>query len=317
MKYHQTNDTLLRRVLLANAAFSAATGLAALFAAKNISAFLFAMEFTVWSFPASTLIFELGIGLLIFAALVLLVARQKTLRLGWVKAIIAADLLWVVDSALLLALYPQYFSPMGFEAMVIVAIIVLVFALDQGLGLALMYQGKSRVDISRRDGETVITASLDTTAAAERVWQIMSHQESYAEVADNLSKAEIVDGEGEGMIRQCWDTKGKSWKETCTRWVEGQAFAFRVHTEASDYPYPIAALAGEWSLSPLAHGAEVKMTFTVQPKPGVVNQLLFKLMAAQFAAICDRLLRRWVEIMEGKSGTKPKNRPLKAITSSR
>lgn len=302
MKDHQTNDTFLRQVLFANAAFSALTGLAAVLASEAVTRFLFTKDFTVFGFPAATLIFELGIGLLIFAVLVFLVARQKTIRLAWVKAIIVADLLWVVDSAVLLSVYPEYFSSMGFEAVLMVAVVVFVFAVDQSIGVAMIYQGRSRVDISQVGKGTVITVSLETTATASRVWQVMSDQEAYADVADNLSKARIVEGNGAGMVRQCWDLKGRSWTETCTLWAEGRAFAFRVHTEADDYPYPIAGLAGEWSVAPKTPGSEIKMIFTVEPKAGLLNRLLFKVMAAQFAKVCNRLLIKWVEIMEGQSG---------------
>lgn len=304
MKDHQTNDTFLRRVLFANAAFSVLTGLAGVFASEAVARFLFAKNFTILGLPAATLIFELGMGLLIFAGLVFLVARQKTLRLGWVKAIIVADLLWVVDSAALLAVYPEYFSSIGFEAVLIVAAAVFVFAVDQSIGVAMIYQGRSRVEISQVGKGTVITASLETTAPASRVWRVMSHQESYADVADNLSKARVVEGDGEGMVRQCWDLKGRSWTETCTLWAEGRAFAFRVHTEAADYPYPIAGLAGEWSVESRTSGSEIKMVFTVEPKAGFLNRLLFKVMAAHFAKTCNRLLIKWVEIMEGQSGYK-------------
>lgn len=302
MKDHQTNDTFLRRILFANATFSALTGLAAMFASEGVTSFLFAKDFTVLGFAAATIVFELGVGLQIFAVLVFLVARQKTLPLGWVKAIIVADLFWVVDSVFLLVVYPEYFSSMGFEAVLIVAIVVFVFAVDQSVGIAMTYQGRSRVEISQGGNGTVITASLNTAASASRAWQVMSDQEAYADVADNLSKARVVEGDGEGMIRQCWDLKGRSWTETCTLWVEGRVFAFRVHTEAADYPYPIAALAGEWSVSPTVSGSEIKMIFTVETKAGLLNRLLFKVMAAQFAKVCNRLLIKWVEVMEGQRG---------------
>ncbi len=299
MTRHQANDALLRRVLLANAAFSAISALACVFAAQAIAGALFATEFSLLGLSPAEIIFELGIGLLVFATVVALVATRAMLGGRWAKLVIAADLLWVLDSAVLLTVYPGHFSPIGFEIILAAAAIVGLFALGQSLGLVLLYQGKSDIRVARNGDRTTLTASLTTIASAERVWQVMSDQERYADVADNISQVEILEGRGEGMIRQCRDNDGKSWTETCTLWDEGRAFGFRVHTEAADYPYPIAGLAGTWSLAPAGAGTRITMTFDIQAKAGLVNRLLFRLMATPFAKICDRLLLKWVRIIEG------------------
>lgn len=299
MKCHQANDAPLRRVLLANALFSAISGLACLVAAQGIADALFATDFSLLGLSPSETIFELGIGLLAFAMLVAFVAKRSLLGRGWAKLVIAADLLWILDSAILLAVYSGHFTPFGFEIVLIITVIVALFALGQSVGLALLYQGESDIRVARSGDRTTLTASLTTAAPAERVWQVMSDQERYADVADNISQVEILEGQGAGMIRRCRDNDGKAWTETCTLWDEGHAFAFRVHTEAADYPYPIAGLAGTWSLTSDGPGTRITMTFDIQAKPGLVNGLLFRLTAAPFAKICDRLLHKWVRIMDG------------------
>ena len=301
MRIYQTNETLLRHALTGNGWFSGVSGLACLFASEPIAKFLFAKDFSLLGLSPSNIIIEVGIGLLVFAGLVFFTARQTMLSLSRAKFISILDMLWVGGSAILLVVYSEYFSSGGFAAVLVVAAIVFIFAIDQLLGVVLTYQGESEVSASTQGDRLTLRASRFTKASPERVWEVMSHQESYADVAENISKVEVLQGKGEGMIRKCYDHKGESWQETCSRWDEGRAFAFRVHTEAKDYPYPIAQLAGEWSLSPCPQGTQIMMVFQVQAKPGLVNRLLFNMMAAPFAGICDRLLSKWVHIMENQT----------------
>ena len=115
MKRTQANDKWLRRALLANALFSAASGLALILAPEAIAALLFAKAFSLFGLPSAMLAFALGLGLMVFAGFVAFTARQKMIGLGRVKLIVLADLLWAVDSALVLAVFPQYLLPIGFE----------------------------------------------------------------------------------------------------------------------------------------------------------------------------------------------------------
>lgn len=299
MSKHQSNARPLRLALVANGVFSILTGACFVLAPSAIASFIFSHPQAIFDLSAATLVAEFGIGLLAFAALVLWTAGQSMLHRSRVKLITALDVVWVLASAGLLLAVPEIWTSAGLTAVVIVALAVAVFALEQTLGLMLLYHGQSDVVALRQGNLLTLTARAMTQASAERVWQVMSHQEAYADVADNISKVEVTGGSGTSLERRCFDNDGKSWSESCTLWDEGRAFAFRVHTEAPDYPYPIAALAGEWSLSPMSDGTQIQMIFRVTAKPGLMNGLLFRLMAAPFSAVCDRLLQRWIDIMEG------------------
>ena len=301
MKRYQTNDGFVRRALLANAVFSFATGLICVLAPSWVAGLLLTGDFIFELVTSPFLILDLGIGLLLFAGLVFYAARKPMLNLTLVKAISVADLAWVLLSLLVLVFAPAALTSIGFTLMMAIAIVVLVFAMEQLVGAALTYQGQSDIVIRFRDGEMTLSAARPTSASPDRVWQVISHQEAYADVADNIQSVAVVSGAGKGMVRRCADTKGRTWRETCTGWDEGKGFAFDVHTGAPDYPYPIAALSGEWFLAPTDRGTMVHMVFKVRPKAGPINRLLFKAMAAPFAKICDRLLWRWVAIMEGKA----------------
>lgn len=301
MKHHQANDSFVRRALTTNAVFSLATGLICLLAPSWVAAQLLTGGFIFERLTSPMLILDLGVGLVGFAAILFYCARRMHLNLKLIRLISIADFAWVAFSALVLLLAPGSLTSVGVMLVMAIAIIVLVLGIEQLIGAAITYQGASDISIRFIDGEMVLSAMLPTKATADRVWQVISHQESYADVADNISHVEIVAGKGEGMVRQCADKKGKTWRETCTAWDEGKGFAFTVHTDAPDYPYPIANLSGEWFLEPMAGGTAVRMIFKVQPKAGLINHLAFRAMAAPFAKICDRLLVRWVAIMEGRA----------------
>lgn len=303
MTMYQSNESLLRNALTANGLFSALIGVICILAPNAISGFLFQRQFGLFGMTPDGLIFGLGIGLVLFAAFVLWMARQTFLHIGRAKIVTTMDVGWVLGTIALLFTSSGFFSSAGQVIVFVVAAMVLIFSIEQAIGIAIIYQGSHHVFATTRGDTLTLTATGATSATPERVWQIMSDQERYADVADNLSKVEIVAGNGIGMIRKCFDTNGKSWSETCTLWEEGQAFAFRVHTEAEDYPYPIAKLGGKWALSEQPDGTEVNLTFHVTAKPGLVNRLLFKAMAAPFSTICDRLLNNWIAIMEGTGAT--------------
>ncbi|UJB73068.1 hypothetical protein HRE53_31300 (plasmid) [Acaryochloris sp. 'Moss Beach'] len=133
----------------------------------------------------------------------------------------------------------------------------------------------------------------------------MSDQEEYASLADNISQVDVLEGQGHGMTHKCTDNDGQSWYETCTRWDDGRAFAFKVDTKAADYPYPICTLTGEWSLIPAPNHTQIAMTFNITAKSGLLNRLLLTIMVALFINVCDRLLNNWVVLMENNVAPSP------------
>ena len=77
----------------------------------------------------------IGIGLLLFVVSLLLEARRKVLAPQKVKLIIIQDLAWVVGSAILLLWDPVDFSLAGQFIVGGVAVVVLILAMFQSIGL--------------------------------------------------------------------------------------------------------------------------------------------------------------------------------------
>lgn len=120
-----TNDnTILKRALAANAAFSATTGLGALTLAAGSAEFLG---------PPAWALRTLGAGLVVFAALVAQQARRP--RLAGTRQIITADVAWVVIATILIAVAPSWLTDEGRTVLGAVTFVVAVVAAAQWRGL--------------------------------------------------------------------------------------------------------------------------------------------------------------------------------------
>lgn len=116
---------LLRISLRANALFSLSSGVTMLAAAAPLSALLGLGD----PLPVTAV----GLNLVVFAALLVWLAARREIRQSLAMAVVMADLLWVGASAALLP--TGIFSTAGAWIVLVVADIVLVFALLQALGI--------------------------------------------------------------------------------------------------------------------------------------------------------------------------------------
>jgi len=122
----KSNTTFLRRVLIADAAASAATGLLMLLAAGPLEQWL--------AIPAG-LLRAAGASLIPFAALVAWLALRETVSRAGVWAVIALNVLWVVDSVALL--FTSWVEPamLGYAFVLAQAAAVAVLAELEYVGL--------------------------------------------------------------------------------------------------------------------------------------------------------------------------------------
>lgn len=119
--------TLLRRVLLGNALFSALTGAVCVAAAPALSRMMGVTQPAVWV--------GLGMALLFFAALVAWAALRVPDIRPYGRLIFWADVVWVAASVLLLITGLAPLTPAGVWVVVIVADLVAVFAVLEYIGL--------------------------------------------------------------------------------------------------------------------------------------------------------------------------------------
>ena len=127
------NSTRLRLVLRANAAFSADDGAALAVASTPIAALM--------GVAVPVLLVIAGIGLLGFAATLVWRTMRAEINPTEVWTVFWLDVGWVIASALILLLAPDWFSATGEWIVAIVALIVADFALFQYLGLRRLRTG--------------------------------------------------------------------------------------------------------------------------------------------------------------------------------
>ncbi|QMU29356.1 hypothetical protein [Adhaeribacter radiodurans] len=119
--------TTLKTVMLINALSSGATALL-LLSMPGIISDLFGrgekLPFMV-----------VGLFLLVFAFIVFTQSRRSFIHKGWLKFIIALDILWVLESVLILIPHLFRFTTIGYILIAAVALWVAVMALLQARGL--------------------------------------------------------------------------------------------------------------------------------------------------------------------------------------
>ncbi|WP_108882291.1 SRPBCC family protein [Anderseniella sp. Alg231-50] len=295
-----STTTTARTFIGLNAAFSALTGL-------ELIIFPFAVAHLMFSDPAgwTTLALRLlGVGLVLFALDLLLMATNRFVTKGEVMLIILADIGWLIASAALVLLTGYLFSDAGLLMIGIVAAFVAVFAAGQYVGAGRIVAPQSRVSIRSKNGKLSASVRRVVAAPAETAWEVMTDHPGYADVAGNISKVEVLAGEGIGMTRRCFGPKGENWTETCNQFQEGRSYGFRIHTEAPDYPYPISDLQGRWSVEPKGPGSEFSIDIEAKPKGGFLSRALFASVARrQFKSILVDLADAWAKRMEHEART--------------
>lgn len=133
------SSRFLRNALRANALFSGVSGLCGLVAAAPLAELL--------GVAPPFLVSLTGLNLIAFAVLLVVVASRRRVASAWVKAIIAADVMWVVGSA---ALIPTgVFSALGRWVVASLAGIVGLLAILQYTGVRRM----SRSALDARSGK--------------------------------------------------------------------------------------------------------------------------------------------------------------------
>lgn len=129
-------ETLLRRILYGNVAFSSSSAALFILASQQVAEFIGIANVMVFNLiNGVTFIFVLGIGLAIFAADILYAVTRPTLNIKKASSIVVADFIWVVLSWILLATGAVPFSDAGNWAVLIVADIVLIFGIAEIVGI--------------------------------------------------------------------------------------------------------------------------------------------------------------------------------------
>lgn len=274
--------TLLRL----NAVFSAATSVGALLGARALADALVVPPLAVA---------VVGAGLFGFAAWLLTLSRRPVERLrGWGLFVAAADAGWVVASAVFVLLRTP--TTAGSALVLSTSVVVASLAVAQ-------LRAAQRLD---PEEATVVGVTRDIAGATDDVWVVMTDSELYGRLAPNLSKViPFTRGtDGNPRERRCWDLQGRHWDETCTSWRPGESFSVRVHTDAPDYPYPLAALRGSWSVASAGPSrSRVTVRFEFVPRPGPAGRAFAAAMTTVGPAVTRRIISGWEKATAARVGS--------------
>ncbi len=132
-------DSLLRRVLYGNVAFSVASAGLFFFAGEQVASFIGIADTMIFGvIDGNSFITLLSIGLAIFALDVLYIATRKPINIKYAWMITIADFIWVAGSWLLLATGAIPFSDAGNWGVLIISDIVLLFGVAEVVGIRRM-----------------------------------------------------------------------------------------------------------------------------------------------------------------------------------
>ncbi len=239
-----------------------------------------------------------GFGLVIFAVDVAMVAKDKFLTSRDLFLISVADDAWVLASIAALMFSPAHFTVLGWYLVAGAAVGVAGFAIAQTIAGLKLDKPFSRFRLAKVGKDLEVTVKRQTHASAETVWRVMTDHPRYADVADNLSKVEVLGGEEADTRRKCYGPKGESWSETCDLYKDREVFGFNVHTEAADYPYPFRKVRGRWSLEQTSKGTGFTVAIFVEPKNSFTSLMMRLVGFRNVRALMINLADRWADRME-------------------
>lgn len=248
---------LLSTALAANAAFSGATGLAAALAAPAVAGALGTVP--AW------VVGGLGAGLVLFAALVAVEARRR--RPAMVKAIVAADIGWVLGSVLIVAVGGRWLSGGGNRLVLGLALVVALLAAMQTAGLRSASAGsRGTLDVELR---------VDAHPAA--VWRVVGDRwGDVHELLPRLESSRLIDASrpGVGVSRECRLAEPvmgmRQVRERLVAWEPPRSFTY----ELLRPPFPIARLRNEWRVEADGAGTRLTLSPAIELRGGAASRWL-------------------------------------------
>jgi ribosome-associated toxin RatA of RatAB toxin-antitoxin module len=131
-------------------------------------------------------------------------------------------------------------------------------------------------------------------APVDVVWAVITDPDVYAAVAPNLSSIVIREGEGVGMVRECVDTDGNAWTESCHYWEPGRGFAVAVDVDTSDFHRRFfTRFEGRWALSAGDDGVLVTIQFDFDPRYGPLGGLLSRYFRYRAGPLIEAIFDGW------------------------
>ena len=283
------NAPLLKTALLSNAAFSLVSGLLLALAPVGMGHLLDADH------PG--LLRVVGVGLAMFALMVVLAGRRERIRPLEVLLISLADFGWVVGSLALVLASPDSFGPTGRWLLAGVAVVVAAFGVAQLTGLR-----RTLLEPTPGRGEYRYCIAVDVEARPEAMWRVLSDLGAISRYLPTLASSslrEVAAGcdssIGVGRVRECVSTQQQHWAEEVTRFdSEERAFEVRFLADEPGFPFPMQVMHGGWQVLAQPDGhSRVIVWWSLTPKVPFGGLAVVALLSASvdrsFPAVIGRM----------------------------
>jgi hypothetical protein len=274
----------LRIALLANAAFSLLSGLLFI-------AFASAIATRVGHAVPPTLIGAIGIMLVPFGGLAAWVGTRSHPPTWAALLISVSDLIWVIASAVVVAVAHGNLTSEGTALASGIALAVLAFALGQLRGIARVY----RID-GATNGRVRVCIEFQTAGDAATVWRNVADLGGIARFAPMLAKSALRDDAppGVGALRECIDRGGRQWSERCVHFDPAKReLEVEFLANLPGFPFPFSALRGGWQVQSVADEVAVKIwwdgTLKYPTLASVIPPLLAWQAQRQFAGVVRQM----------------------------
>jgi len=295
-------NTVLKRALLANAAFSALCGLGLVVLGGGLAELIGL---------GSPIVYRvIGLGLALFAGVVGWSATRTPINAFVASLISAADLLWVLGTAIVIVLTYPSLRPLGIVVMLAVAALVLGLALRQLHGIELTFAVPGKPHTSR------LCVAVATPVSADDLWLRIADLGNIQRYSPNLARVSLRNQARAGVdaVRECTSRTGQTWAEHCTRFDPvARAIDMRFLASEAGFPYPFGTMTGGWAVVPLAAGSEVTIWFEVTPKYAVLEPFILALMSKDLAQSFGDIVTRMV--MDAQGAPTPTPMPVNVLAA--
>jgi len=262
----------LRLALVGNAIFSLSTGLATLVLPQRVAGWV--------GFESPFVLRLLGLGLLVFSALLLYTAGHPRARVRLALLASLGDFGWVLGTGMLHLATPDIFSAFGWGVAWAIAVVVLFWGVAQAHGILRLYRNPN----PNRQGWRGYCVQVEVDAAPDDVWAVVRDVGRIHAYYAGLASSQLVDDApaGCGLVRECADHAGRTWYEAINVLDEERQLHIRFLAERDDFPFPFRAMEGGWSVETVPAATRVRMWIEMQPKQVAMAWILLPLLSASF-----------------------------------
>lgn len=233
----------------------------------------------------------LGVGLIVWSALLVVLAAQPLRRLVPSSMLVAAgDATWVIGSAALIAIADP--TTLGASLVAVPAVVVAGFAIA---GLLL---GRRARQHAGEDRTEILFRSVVIEAPPADAWQVVLDADLYAHFAPNLAQISVAP---DGCSRACTDIRGNTWSEAMH--LDHDRHIQRIDVDVAEHPMPLDSLAATISVHDDPRGSRVDVAFAYVTRASIAGLMTSVVLPVLGRRLLQPITRGWAQHATGRAAT--------------